>query len=145
MTSISIVESIEVLPKGPTKLSITTSSEDMPASVFAIEVLPTSRDKVCTKYRFSHICSIQELNEWPDQEDPEMCYFRTNEIEMLFDLASDAVRVLNAIRDDINDLTRQWNIVNDPEITGTTITIAGTTTGETEELRRVFYNRSTPV
>lgn len=145
MASISIVESIEVLPEGPTKLSITTSSEDMPASVFAIEVLPTSRDKVCTKYRFSHICSIQELNEWPDQEDPDMCYFRTNEIEMIFDLASDAVRVLNAIRDDINGLTRQWNIVNDPEITGTTITIAGTTTGETEELRRVFYNRSTPV
>lgn len=145
MASISIVESIEVLPEGPTKLSITTSSEDMPASVFAIEVLPTSRDKVCTKYRFSHICSIQELNEWPDQEDPDMCYFRTNEIEMIFDLASDAVRVLNAIRDDINGLTRQWNIVNDPEITGTTITIAGTTTGETEDLRRVFYNRSTPV
>ena len=145
MASISIVESIEQLPKGPTKLSITTSSEDMPASVFAIEVLPTSRDKVCTKYRFSHICSMQELNEWPDTEDPDMCYFRTNEIEMIFDLASDAVRVLNAIRDDINGLVRQWNIVNDPEITGTTITIAGTTTGETEELRRVFYNRSTPV
>ena len=139
MASINIVNDIETTTKGTTKLSITTTGEDMPSAVFAIEVLPTSRDATCPKYRFSHICSMQELVEWPDEEDPDMCYFRTNDIEMLFDRAVDAISVLQAIKSDINQLVLQYNAVYDPELTGSTITISGTTESDTVELKRVFY------
>lgn len=139
MASISIINDISQTAKGTTKLSLKTVGNDMPSSVFAIEVLPTSRDATCAKYRFSHICSIQELNEWPDEEDPDLCYFRTDEIDMLFDRAADAINVLNAIKDDINQLLLQYNAVTDPELTGSTITITGNTEGETTELKRAYY------
>ena len=139
MASINIINDITQTSKGTTKLSITTTATDMPAAVFAIEVMPTSRDATCPAYRFSHICSMQELVEFPDEQDPDMCYFRTNDIEMLFDRAEDALRVLEAIKYDINKLVLQYNAVNDPELTGSTITITGTTESETTELRRVYY------
>ena len=82
---------------------------------------------------------MQELVEWPDEEDPDMCYFRTNDIEMLFDRAVDAISVLQAIKSDINQLVLQYNAVYDPELTGSTITISGTTESDTVELKRVFY------
>lgn len=109
MASINIDEDIKIMSNGVAKLSISTSSDDMPSFVFAIEVLPASRDKVCTKYRFSHICSVQELNEWPTEEDPDMCYFRTNEIEMLFDTINTALLVLNHVKYDIKKLVKLYN------------------------------------
>ena len=127
MANITVAGDIDILSTGTTKLSVTTTSDDMPAAVFAIEVMPTSRDKTCSKYRFSHICSMQELVEFPDQEDPEMCYFRTDDIEMLFDRAQDAVNVLAAIRDDVNRLVTQYNIANDPPLLGSTVTVSGHT------------------
>ena len=127
MSNITVVGNIEVLSTGTTKLTVTTTSDDMPAAVFAIEVMPTSRDKTCSKYRFSHICSMQELVEFPDQEDPDMCYFRTDDIEMLFDRAQTAVDVLREIRADVERLVTQYNIANDPPLLGSTVTISGAT------------------
>ena len=127
MANITVTGNIELLSTGTTKLSVTTTSDDMPAAVFAIEVMPTSRDKTCSKYRFSHICSMQELVEFPDQEDPNMCYFRTDDIEMLFDRAQTAVDVLREIRADVERLVTQYNIANDPPLLGSTVTISGAT------------------
>ena len=143
MATINIVNSIELLQTGTTKLHVVTDSEDMPAAVFAIETLPKSKDKTCPVYRFSHICSMQELVEFPDEEDPDMCYFRTNDIEMLFDRAQDAVDVLREIKNDVNRLVIQYNAVNDPELSGSTITISGITESGTYGLRRVYYEAHT--
>jgi len=140
MSSINIVSDIVQLPSGVIKLTFDTSSEDMPAAVFAIEVLPTSRDPLDVKYRFSHICSMQELIEWPSEEDPELSYFRTNSIEMIFDIVEMAIETQRLIKADINKLVLQYNQLNDPEITGTTITISGSTEGGTEALNRVYYS-----
>ena len=138
MSSLSITSDITE-NKGVIKLSIKTSSDDMPAAVFAIEVLPTSRDPMAVPYRFSHVCKMTDLTESPAEQDPDMSYFRTDDIEMLFDTVDIALETLNIIRNDINALVKQYNIMNDPEIIGTTITISGYTESGTEMLNRVYY------
>lgn len=139
MSSISIVSDITE-DKGVIKLSIKTSSDDMPAAVFVIEVLPTSRDPLAVPYRFSHICKMTDLVELPAEQDPDMCYFRTDDVEMLFDTTGIALETLKIIRSDINKLVEQYNALNDPEIVGTTVTISGYTESGTEMLNRVYYN-----
>ena len=142
MSEIAVTTDIVELPKGAVKLCIKTASDDMPDAVFAIEVLPKSRDPKNTNYRFSHVCSLSELIEFPAEEDPEMCYFRTNDIEMIFDVISLAVQTQASILKDINTLVLLYNQMNDAEIRGTTITISGSTESGTERLDRVFYQRN---
>ena len=142
MSEITVTTDIVELDHGAVKLCIQTASTDMPDAVFAIEVLPKSRDPKNTNYRFSHVCSLSELIEFPAEEDPEMCYFRTNDIEMIFDVISLAVQTQASILKDINTLVLLYNQMNDIEICGTTITISGSTESGTERLDRVFYQRN---
>jgi hypothetical protein len=125
MSDISIVTDIVELSGGAIKLTVQTTSDTMPAAVFAIEVLPKSRDPKNVNYRFSHVCSLTELVEFPDEEDPEMCYFRTDAIEMVFDTITIASKVRDALIEDINQLVLVYNQMSDLEIKGTTITISG--------------------
>lgn len=141
MSEIQVACDIVELSGGAVKLCIQTSSEDMPAAVFAIEVLPKSRDQKNVNYRFSHVCNLTELVEFPAEEDPDMCYFRTNDIEMVFDTIAIADQVRLSILNDINTLVLLYNEMNDIEIRGTTITISGSTESGTERLDRVFYQR----
>ena len=142
MSEITVVADIAELKGTTVKLSIQTASDDMPAAVFAIECLPKSADPKNVNYRFSHVCNLSELVEFPDHEDPEMCYFRTNDIEMIFDTIAIATKVQQSIINDINTLVLLYNQMNDTEIKGTTITISGSTEGGTERLDRVFYQRN---
>lgn len=142
MSEINVVCDIVELSHGAVKLCIQTSSDDMPAAVFAIEVLPKSRDPQNTNYRFSHVCSVSELIEFPAEEDPDNCYFRTDDIEMIFDTIALAIPVRDSIIKDINTLVLLYNQINDTEIRGTTITISGSTESGTERLDRVFYQRN---
>ena len=139
MSSISITSDITQLPNNFFKLAIKTSSEDMPAAVFAIEVLPTSRDPLAVPYRFSHVCRLTDLLELPAEPDPDKCYFRTDDIEMILDTLDIATKTNKIIRSDINELVKEYNTMNDPEITGTTVTISGIADEETDMLNRVFY------
>lgn len=139
MSSITINSDLTQLPNGFYKLAITTSSEDMPAAVFAIEVLPTSRDPLAVPYRFSHVCRLTDLLELPAEPDPDKCYFRTDDIEMILDTLDIATKTNKIIRSDINELVKEYNTMNDPEITGTTVTISGIDGEDTEMLNRVFY------
>ena len=118
MSSITINSDLTQLPNGFYKLAITTSSEDMPAAVFAIEVLPTSRDPLAVPYRFSHVCRLTDLLELPAEPDPDKCYFRTDDIEMILDTLDIATKTNKIIRSDINELVKEYNTMNDPEITG---------------------------
>lgn len=142
MSEINVVCDIVELSHGAVKLCIQTSSDDMPAAVFAIEVLPKSRDPQNTNYRFSHVCSVSELIEFPAEEDLDNCYFRTDDIEMVFDTIALAIPVRDSIIKDINTLVLLYNQINDTEIRGTTITISGSTESGTERLDRVFYQRN---
>lgn len=127
MSSITITSDITETPAGVIKLAVQTSSEDMPAAVFVIEVLPKSRDPKNTNYRLSHVASLTELIELPAEEDPNQCYFRTDDIACLFDTTDIAVETLKIMRSDIDKLVLQYNQLNDPSISGTTVTISGTT------------------
>lgn len=140
MSEISIVTDIVELAGGAIKLSIQTSSDTMPAAVFAIEVLPKSKDPKNVNYRFSHVCNLTELVEFPDQEDPEMCYFRTDAIEMIFDTMPIANKVHDALIDDINQLVLTYNQMSDIEIKGTTVTISGSPEPGVDGLARVYYH-----
>ena len=141
MSDISIVTDIVELSGGAIKLAVQTSSDTMPAAVFAIEVLPKSRDPKNVNYRFSHVCNLTELVEFPDEEDPEMCYFRTNAIEMVFDTIAIASKVREALIEDINQLVLVYNQMSDLEIKGTTVTISGSPEPGVEGLARVYYHR----
>lgn len=128
MSTITVTTDIVELSSGAVKLCVQTAGVDMPSAVFAIEVLPKSRDPKNTNYRFSHVCSISELVEFPDEEDPEMCYFRTNDIEMVFDVVTLATRTRDSILSDINHLVKLYNEMNSAAMASSTITITGDNT-----------------
>ena len=108
MSSITEDISIEQLAKN-VKLTFKTTGVDMPNEVFVIEVLPKSRDPKNVNYRFSHVANLTELIELPPEEDPEMCYFRTSEITMLFDTTDIAIKTKNALHEDITELVTLYN------------------------------------
>jgi ABC-type microcin C transport system duplicated ATPase subunit YejF len=139
MSQISVVSDIVELQGGAYKLIVTTTGDGMPSAVFAIECLPKSADPKNVNYRFSHVCSLGELVEFPDEETAEMCYFRTNEIEMIFDSPVIAGQTLENLLKDINKLVLLYNQMSDLEIKGTTITISGSTEPGTDGLLRVYY------
>ncbi len=97
-----------VTPKGTVKLDITTAGTDIDDKVFAIEVLPTSADATAAVYRFSHVCSPSELVEFPPDVPLDNCYFRTNNITMIFDTVCNADLVLSHIKTDIKKLTTEY-------------------------------------
>ena len=140
MSSITIESNITQIEGGFTKLAIKTTGDDMPSEVFAIEVLPASKDPMAVPYRFSHVCKLTDLMELPAEQDPDKCYFRTDDIEMIFDTVDIALRTQNILRSDINKLVVSYNNLNDPEMIGSTVTISGYTEGETEMLNRVYYS-----
>ena len=140
MSSITIESNITQIEGGFTKLAIKTTGDDMPSEVFAIEVLPASKDPMAVPYRFSHVCKLTDLIELPAEQDPDKCYFRTDDIEMIFDTVDIALRTQNILRSDINKLVVSYNNMNDPEMIGSTVTISGYTEGETEMLNRVYFS-----
>lgn len=140
MSSITIESNITQIEGGFTKLAIKTTGDDMPSEVFAIEVLPASKDPMAVPYRFSHVCKLTDLMELPAEQNPDKCYFRTDDIEMIFDTVDIALRTQNILRSDINKLVVSYNNMNDPEMIGSTVTISGYTEGETEMLNRVYYS-----
>lgn len=140
MSSITIESNITQIEGGFTKLAIKTTGDDMPSEVFVIEVLPASKDPLAVPYRFSHVCKLTDLMELPAEQDPEKCYFRTDDIEMIFDTVDIALRTNQILRSDINKLVVSYNNMNDPEMIGSTVTISGYTEGETEMLNRVYYS-----
>ena len=111
MASINITYSISMTQKGTVRLQATTSSEDMTPAVFAIEVLPTSADPTNPQYRFSHVCSVSELVEFPDEASKtgDSVYFRTNDIEMVFDTAKIADMVRQGLSKDVQKLVKEYN------------------------------------
>lgn len=140
MSSITIESNITQIEGGFTKLAIKTTGDDMPSEVFAIEVLPASKDPMAVPYRFSHVCKLTDLMELPAEQDPDKCYFRTDDIEMIFDTVDIALRTQNILRSDINKLVVSYNNMNDPEMIGSTVTISGYTEGEIEMLNSVYYS-----
>lgn len=127
MSAINVITDVTELLDGAVKLSLKAVGEGMPSEVFAIEVLPKSRDPENVNYRFSHVCSVSELVEFPAEETAEECYFRTDEIEMVFDVITLALKVRDSILADVNNLVLLYNQLSDVEIHGTTITISGST------------------
>ena len=125
MSSVNIVSDITEIGGGAVKLSLTAIGTDMPSEVFAIEVLPKSRDPKKVDYRFSHVCSVSELVEFPAEEDPESSYFRTDEIEMVFDVISLALKVRDSILEDVNKLVAVYNQLQTVSVQGSTTTLTG--------------------
>ena len=123
MSSITISSNITQLPKNCYKLSIQTTGNDMSPYVFAIEVLPTSRDPLAVPYRFSHVCKLSDYTELPIEQDPNQSYFRTNDIEMIFDTEELAKETYRIITKDITSLVEDYNESLLPEVAGSTITI----------------------
>ena len=142
MSAINVVTDVTELSGGAVKLSLKAIGEGMPSEVFAIEVLPRSRDPENVNYRFSHVCSVSELVEFPAEETAEECYFRTDEIEMVFDVISLALKVRDSILADVNNLVLLYNQLSDVEIQGTTVTISGSTEPGVAGLVRVYYQRN---
>lgn len=100
---------------------MTTTSESLNPKVFAIEVLPKSKDPTVPKYRLSHICSVAEMEELPEEETDTECYFRTDDIGMIFDSAIIASKAIKMIKWDIKKLGEEYAKMYEL-ITGGTIT-----------------------
>lgn len=111
--SIQLSQTTVTTNKGAVKMTITAVGTNIASAVFAIEVLPRSSDSLDPIYRFSHVCSVAELVEFPDYEPEDECYFRTDCIEMVFDIATLADKTFHAIQADVEGLVREYNQLND--------------------------------
>ena len=122
--SITLTHSIKQTDKGTVKLELQTTATDTTEKVFAIEVLPRCADSLAPLFRFSHICSPSELVEFPDTVPGCACYFRTDEITMIFDTPVNAELVLQNIEKDIAKLVSELKILEDQPVESDTITFA---------------------
>jgi len=122
--SLAFNRKIKCTDKGTTSVTFTVVGDGMTSKVFAIEVLPGSADPTCPHYRFSHVCHPSELLEFPDQENPEYSYFRTDEIEMIFDIPNPVDAVTAKIESDLRYLVREYNELSDLDDTESSVVIS---------------------
>lgn len=111
--SITLTNSITMTAAGTVKLQLTVSASGISPKVFAIEVFPKSADDAAPVLRFSHVCSPAELIEFPEDEPLDNCYFRTDDITMIFDTAVIAESVLSHVKHDIRHLAAEYNALDD--------------------------------
>lgn len=113
---ITLTSTMTTTDKGTVKLELhTDGTEDVTSKVFAIEVLPRSTDGLSPIYRFSHICSPAELTEFPDDQPGCNCYFRVDDITMIFDTPINANHVLDMIKGDIKKLVSELKALDAAE------------------------------
>lgn len=105
---ITLTSTLTTTEKGTVKLDLhTDGTQDVTSKIFAIEVLPRSADKLAPIYRFSHICSPAELTEFPDDQPGCSCYFRVDDITLIFDTPVHANLVLETVKGDIKKLVSE--------------------------------------
>ena len=121
MAYITVKVEVTTTTAGNVYVHMTTSSESLDPKVFAIEVLPKAKDSTVPKYRLSHICSVAEMEELPEEETDEESYFRTDDIGMLFDSAIVANEAIKLIKWDIKNLGNEYATLY-ALITGGTVT-----------------------
>lgn len=107
--SITLDHKIVRTENGTVRLELTTTAFGMSSKVFAIEVFPCSADNEAPYYRFSHVCSPAELVEFPADNPGDNCYFRTNEIALIFDTDKMIAHVMKNMRADIARLVSEYN------------------------------------
>lgn len=107
--SITLNHTVKQTKGGTVSLLLNAVGYNIDSKVFAIEVLPRSADAVAPYYRFSHVCSPQELIEFPADEPRDNCYFRVAEIELIFDTKDMVEHVMSNMKMDIRKLVRDFN------------------------------------
>lgn len=107
MIEATLKKSITTTQRGYVSLICKVIGAEMSGKVFAIEVLPRSIDTAAPYYRFSHVCSPTELTEFPEEEPHEYCYFRTDEVELVFDNKEKAELTYKHIKEDITALVKE--------------------------------------
>jgi hypothetical protein len=122
--SLSLKRAIKITDNGTTLVTFTAIGEEMTSDVFAIEILPGSADPTCSHYRFSHVCHPSELLEFPTEETLDYSYFRTNEIEMIFDTPTPVECLTSRIVADLRHLMREYNEFSELDDTESTIVIS---------------------
>ena len=156
MAELTLTVHFDTTNKGTTKLQLVATGDGITSKVFAIEQLPTSADPPEPIYRFSHVCSVAELTEFPEEptelsteekvalqqalaNQPELLqkisvntavessYFRTNDITMIFDTMKYAQQVMECIQSDIDGLLQEYNLIQDTPVEGSTVTLPSTT------------------
>lgn len=120
--SITLSKTVTETESGTVKLVLSCTATDVSPKVFAIEVLPSSADAPAPIYRFSHICSPAEMEEFPADVPGENCYFRTDSIEMIFDTHKILDHVIANVESDIAKLVRELNALE----SGTSVTTSRT-------------------
>ena len=122
MSNITVKVDAATTDRGAVYVRVQTSSVGLPsAKVFAIEVLPKAKDSTVPKYRLSHVCSVSEMEELPEDEPGDCCYFRTNDIGMIFDTAVLADATVDIIKADVAKLADEYTKLYEL-ITGSTVT-----------------------
>ena len=121
---LSFNRKLKITDNGTTSVTFTAVGDGMTSKVFAIEVLPGSADPTCPHYRFSHVCHPSELLEFPAEETPDYSYFRTDEIEMIFDTPTPVAALTERIASDLRYLVREYNGLSELDDTESTEVIS---------------------
>lgn len=120
--SVTLTDTTTMTEKGSVKLTLHTEATGISEKVFAIEVLPRGMDRLNPIFRFSHVCSPAELQEFPDEAPGDNCYFRVNDITMIFDTPINASLLLQHVKEDIKKLVDECRRLDEAGVTENTTT-----------------------
>ena len=107
--TVRLTHTVRRTSNGTVSLTFLAEGTNISSKIFAIEVLPKSADPEAPNYRFSHICSPSELIEFPADDPADSCYFRVDEIEIIFDTDKLVDSVIQHMQEDIRHLVNEYN------------------------------------
>lgn len=106
------------------ELELTATGTQMPSQVFAVELIPGSTDPTVPSVRFSHVCSLRDLNELTADAPGGSCYYRVASIRLILADLAEAARVKALLKADIAQLVHNYNELNGASSVTETWTIA---------------------
>lgn len=87
-------------------LRIKCTADGMTPSVFAIQLDSKQGTQTETTSRFSHICSLAQLEEYPENDPSDGWYYRVSDITLIFDSEVLCTTTKNLIISDIQYLVK---------------------------------------
>ena len=74
-------------------------------NIFVMQKLPKNALGQVT-YRFSHVADLVDLEDWPDSQQDDYAYFRTNKVTLRVRSQFQAQSIINTMRQEVKALSK---------------------------------------
>lgn len=130
MATIDITYSIQQISTHCVRLSLTASNPvgtETQEEIFAVEILPLTANPADATVRFSHVCDLADMNDFPTVRNNDYAYYRVGAVQLVLRNRLQADHVLKDLLAAVKSLMQQYTVYENTSSTAesTTITIAG--------------------